>query len=598
MTNPDGIHARLAALAATLTAEPRAAIEQALSRNQLWEAASIAGAFMNTTEGAAHRDRCVELIAIVRTFQGDRARTSDAPATIVFGTSGWRDVIGEGFTVLNVHKVVRAIVQMMQSPAFLEETGFATFEEVRRAGVLLLRDNRFMGDEFIAVAAAELQAAGIKTYNAGECPTGVGSAVLTELGGAGSINFTPSHNPMEYAGIKFNPRDGGPADPALTQIIERHANAFMVESFSPVRVGDIVAEPVDAKAIFTSFVETKSKVFDLARLRQWLIDHRHDLMIVIDYMHGASRGYIEHLLGDAVVTSLRESRSIEAVNTNDDYSFHGVKPEPSAKNQKSLIEMLQRSGRRFTLAVALDPDADRIRCADANLDVDMNRFGAIAYANLLQRGMRGGVASTTPSSDFALEIAKREGMEVFETAVGFKNFRKPLGSGAALVAFEESDGISFLGHTLEKCAVGGFLAALDCIASSGRNLSEQYAMLREKYGYFYPDKAGEEIKGMSVDEWQLHRKDAEANLKGMFNAGAEVEIGGITLTIREVNTLDGTKLIFDDRSWILVRSSGTEPKFRYYYEVASEKPIGEIDARLAAYRAKGAELLAAARANA
>jgi phosphomannomutase len=581
----------------------QSSIAEAEARGQFWEIAGVTGAFMNTPEGEAHRDACVQLITAVREFQGQRARTSEAPATIVFGTSGWRDVIGEGFTILNVHKVVRGIIEMMQSPEFLVETNFASFDEVKKAGVLLLRDNRYMGDEFIAAAEAELTDAGIRTFNAGECPTGVGSAVLTELGGAGSINFTPSHNPMEYAGIKFNPRDGGPADPALTQLIERNANRYMTELFKQAGATDHTraggprsSERVDAREIFTRFVETKSRVFDLARLRRWLIDHREDLFIVIDYMHGASRGYIDHLLGSEVVEALLATNSLVSVNTNEDYSFHGVKPEPSAKNQKPLIDALKKSGRKFTLAAALDPDADRIRCADAALDVDMNRFGAIAYANLLRQGVKGGVASTTPSSDFGLEIAKREGMEVFETAVGFKNFRKPLGSGAAIVAFEESDGISFAGHTLEKCAVGGFLAALDCIASSGTNLSEQYDALRAKYGYFYPDKAGAEIKGITVDAWQRHRRAVEAKLKEMFRAGDSIDIGGTQRTIAEVNTLDGTKLIFDDRSWILVRSSGTEPKFRYYFEVASDAAIADIESRLAAYRDKGAEMLATARA--
>lgn len=597
-------HVREAIAHLRLDAESRAAVDRFLSPEGgpplLWEIANVAGAHMNgAAVGEDEKRRCVELIATIRESKGADARASAAPTTVVFGTSGWRDIIGEGFTTLNVHKVVRGIIEMMQTDEFLQQNGYGSFEEVQRAGVLLLRDNRYMGDEFLAVAEAELARGGIRTFNAGECPTGVGSAVLRELGGAGSINFTPSHNPMDYAGIKFNPRDGGPADPSLTTIIEKKANAFMQSEarFDPAPLHDSRSvEGVDAKAIFTRYVEEKSKVFDLGAIRAWLIAHRRDLLIIVDNMHGASRGYIEHLLGDDVMQQLRETDSVRFVNTNDDYSFHGLKPEPSARNQKPLIEQLRRSGRRFTLAAALDPDADRIRCADANLDCDMNRFGAIAYANLLHKGVRGGVASTVPSSDFALEIARRNGLEVFETAVGFKNFRVPLGTGRAVVAFEESDGISFIGHTLEKCAIGGLLSAVDCLVTNGSNLSEQYDALREAYGYFYPDKSGLEVKGISVDEWQKHRRAVEENLRSSYHAGDEVEIGGRRKQIREVNVTDGTKIIFDDKSWILVRSSGTEPKFRYYYEVASETPIADIDARLTAYRDAGAAILASARA--
>jgi phosphomannomutase len=84
------------------------------------------------------------------------------------------------------------------------------------------------------------------------------------------------------------------------------------------------------------------------------------------------------------------------------------------------------AGRKFTLCAALDPDADRARFGDAHMDVDMNRFGAIAYACILNHVMKGGIASTAPSSDFALEIAKQENQKVFELAVGFKEFRECL----------------------------------------------------------------------------------------------------------------------------------------------------------------------------
>jgi phosphomannomutase len=305
------------------------------------------------------------------------------------------------------------------------------------------------------------------------------------------------------------------------------------------------------------------------------------------------------LLGEEVMDALSETLSIRFVNTNDDYSFHGLKPEPSAKNQKPLIDALRKSGRPLTLAAALDPDADRIRCADRDLDIDMNRFGAIAYANLLARGMRGGIASTVPSSDFALEIARQNGLEVIETQVGFKFFREPLSQQRALVAFEESDGISFIGHTLEKDAVAGLLAAIDSMATSGKPLSQQYEELRAKYGYFYPDKAGEDVKGVSVEAWQQY-KDAvtKALTEGMFHEGESVQLGDAARRIAEVNTTDGLKLIFDDKSWILLRPSGTEPKFRYYYEVASPEPISDVTERLEHYRSTAASILARARAMA
>lgn len=565
-----------------------------------WEAANAIGAYFNEHEVSEEvKRKCVCLIEKIRDFQGKRAQISSQTTTVVFGTSGWRGIIGEDFTVLNVHKVISGIVKMMKEKIFLDFNGYASFEEVQKNGIVVFRDNRYMGDAFMDAAMNELAAEGVKCLLAGECPTGVGSALVCELGAAGSINFTPSHNPMAYAGLKFNPADGGPAGSELTSVIESYANALMQPDaeFTPSDVDyTSLKQDLDAAGMFRTFVETKSKVFDMDKLRTWLGEVRKDLFILVDNMHGSSRGYIERLLGEKLITELAACGSIQFVNTNDDYSFHGVKPEPSAKNQAHLIAMLKESGRNLTLAVALDPDADRIRFADADMDIDMNRFGALAYANLLLKGIDGGVATTVASTDFGLEIAKREGKETFETAVGFKNFREPLKREKSVIAFEESDGISFVGHTLEKCALGGFLAAVDAMATSGKNLSVQFQEIQEKYGYFYPEKAGADVKGVSVEEWQTYKQEVVETLQSMYKKGDSVVVGGKDMDIVDVLTDDGAKVVFADKSWILLRPSGTEPKFRYYYELASESPIDDVDGALKKYREAAAHILEKARA--
>lgn len=566
----------------------------------LWEAANLLGACFNAHQLPAEiRSACVNAITRIREFQGGLARESLQPTTVVFGTSGWREAIGEGFTIENVHKVVRGIITMMKSREFLKTNEYAGFEKVKSAGILVLRDNRFMGDEFLAAAMHELAAEGIRIYDACECPTGVGSAILTELKAAGSINFTPSHNPMEYAGIKFNPADGGPADINLTSLIENAANALMrssepfvraVTDYSPLRT------KIDAVTRFTEFVEKKSKVFNLPRLRAWLQENKGRLCIAIDNMHGSSRGYIQNLLGAETLSALQDADAIHFYNTEDDYSFHGVKPEPNAKNQALLMVKLKQAGRALNLAVALDPDADRIRFADDRLDMDMNRFAAVAYSNLLKQGLKGGLATSVPSSGFASEIARKQGQKVLEGCVGFKYFRKPLSSGAAVMAYEESDGISFQGHTLEKCALAGFLSALDAMATSGRNLSEIYFDLGREYGYFYPDKGGADVKGVSVEAWQLYKDAVMKALEGgLVREGESIKVGDTEKIVVRTNIADGLKIVFSDRSWILLRPSGTEPKFRYYYEVVGEQELPNVGALLSAYAEAASLILAKAR---
>ena len=580
--------------------EVLAAINKYMQDGMLWEVAKSVGCYYNlpgTSEQVTIA--CRKIVDRIREYQGEKARNSVVATTVVFGTSGWRGIIGEDFTTLNVAKVVRGIIEMMRTEKFLEVNKYADFSEVQNHGIVVFRDNRFMGDEFIAIAKKELAAAGIKIYIAGECPTGVGSALVIELAAAGSINFTPSHNPMDYAGLKFNPADGGPAGPELTVLIEEKSNAYMNGAeFSPVvaEAADMVCEEIDAKAIFTGFVLEKSKVFDLHGLREWLRKMKHELALIVDFMHGSSRGYVEAILGEDLAVELEEAGALRKIHTDTDYSFHGVKPEPSAENQAPLVLELAKMGRRLSLAVAMDPDADRIRFADATLDIDMNRFGAIAYASMLGRGMDGGIASTAPSSDFALEIAKREGKDIFEMAVGFKNFREPLSQGKVILAFEESDGITCTGHTLEKCSLAGFLLALESMKSTDTNISQQYAALREKYGYFYPAKAGAEVKGVSIEAWQEYKAAVVDVLQHkLYNVGDGVVVGGAEKKITQINIIDGLKLIFADKSWILLRPSGTEPKFRYYFELAGDKPLADEVRLMQEYESAAADILANAR---
>ncbi|NET23839.1 MAG: hypothetical protein F6K07_33140, partial [Okeania sp. SIO1H5] len=167
-------------------------IEELSASSRFWTIANQLGDWANRKNDPLFFTESMEVVASIRDYQGQKAYHASNPTTVVFGTSGWRGVIGEDFHILNVHKVIRAIVEMMRQPVFLRTNGYSSFTEVQKAGLLLFRDNRFMGDDFCRVARMELNAARIKVYEPGMCPTGVGSALVTQFQTAGSINFTPS----------------------------------------------------------------------------------------------------------------------------------------------------------------------------------------------------------------------------------------------------------------------------------------------------------------------------------------------------------------------------------------------------------------------
>ncbi len=569
------------------------------SEPNLWEVANLLGNFYNTVDVSAEvREQARAIISDIRAHQGKRAMERTDPAIVVLGTSGWRGVIGEDYTLLNIHKVLRAITELIQSDLYLSYNKFSSFAEVQKRGMLVMRDNRFMGDVWIEAAKKELTSIGVKVFDAGMCPTGVGSAFVKDKGLAGLINFTPSHNPMHYAGIKFNPADGGGAESDLTSVIEKGANQLMKEEgWQPAKTIDQnLVEKVDAAQFFTQFIEEKSVVFDIGAIRSWLRDNKNDFLMIIDFMHGASRGYVQRLIGQEIWDELIEAKALITRHEDDDDSFHGMKPEPSEANQKPLLDILKKRGRKFNLGMAMDPDADRIRYADNKMDIDMNLFSAIAYSGLLERGIPGKIVHSVPSSGFAGKIARENGQDNTETMVGFKNFRSQFLSGEYVMGFEESDGISFIGHTLEKCALAGFMAGLTAISTTGKNLSEQYEALRLKYGYFYPGRAGVDVKGVSVEAWQAYKAAVVGILQNkLYKVGDKITIGGIEKSIKNVLTIDGLKIFFEDDSWILMRPSGTEPKFRYYYEVVSDSPIADPEKELKAYNDAASAILQKAR---
>lgn len=490
------------------------------------------------------------------------ARENTSPARIVFGTSGWRGEIGTDYTFNNVRIVTMAIIEMFHQadPAVMQAMGVTGIDEIRKRGVIVGHDNRFLGPEFAREVIGILQHEGIRTWYAGEATTPEFSAGIEKLGAACSINLTPSHNPANYGGFKFNPSDGGPASTEITSAIESIANRMMNEFhvLKPVLPG--ATERTDLTELYIRFI-TERKTVDLERIRAFV--RKEDCCICIDNVHGSSRGRIERIIG--------QNGKIRFLRTEDDPLFGGVAPEPSDRNMKSVQDMLRSSDARFRLGVILDPDGDRIRHADASMLIPMNYFGAMALHFLrVHKGFNGVAVKSVGTSNLVNAIARKLQVPVRETKVGFKNFRPYMLRDAeerAIVCFEESDGISGYRHTLEKDALFGILLAIEMMAVTGRNLSEYLKDIMDEYGYYYPDRSGIEVDRSLAGE-ELIRKLSV--IRDRYLQGSSIDVDGTKRTVQEVITVDGTKLVFDDGSWLMIRPSGTEPKVRFYIEARTE----------------------------
>ncbi len=495
----------------------------------------------------------------------DEIISNDGPPVqpVKFGTSGWRGILGKDFFCRSVSQVTEAVVAVYRSAAANNELrtalGVDDIDEARKRGCVVGYDNRFGAEILAAKVVDVLTGNGFKVFWAGETTTGVLSAAVLEKAAAFSINLTPSHNPLEYSGYKFNGADAGPAAAVVTSLITEKAREI-------VEVGDLfqaepdstLVEDIDSLGLWISHVRKNKDQHGLDYDRI-IADFEtfDDLIVAVDSVHGASRLHIRRLLGNG------ENSGLILERADRDHTFGGVAPEPSSANLKQVISLLRQRAETFKLGAIIDPDGDRIRFTDGEREIAMNQFGAMAYHFLHQvKGKKGMVAKTVATSNFANCMAESFGEEVFEPPVGFKEFKPVI--GRALVFFEESDGISIRGHTPEKDAYIGLLLALDMIMTLKKNLGDYLAELEEKYGAFFPVVSGVTVSSQGADLREM--------LSGLerYKTGVEVVVGSEKKRIQKVIDIDGRKMIFEDGGWIMIRPSGTEPKVRFYVEARSE----------------------------
>ena len=257
---------------------------------------------------------------------------------IKFGTSGWRAVMAEEFTFANVERAVGGIARYVSS------------QKRKGARVIVGRDPRFLGETFVNLAADILAAQGIAPLVVPEpAPTpAFAHAVITNKAD-GVINFTASHNPPEYNGIKFSTPDGCPALPEVTKQIEAHIAAGDTSATSemvipmPVTKGSLDPKPAYLKCL--------GEIIDLAAIK------KSGIKVAFDPMWGAARGYPDELLRSAGV-------QVATVHDSRDVLFGGHAPEPDDHLLEDLRKKMRETGAH--IGIATDGDADCFGIVDVD----------------------------------------------------------------------------------------------------------------------------------------------------------------------------------------------------------------------------------------
>jgi len=257
---------------------------------------------------------------------------------IKFGTSGWRAVMAEEFTFANVNRAVHGIARYVASQR----------SNGAKVKVIVGRDPRFLGERFCAMAADILSSYGIAPLVIAEpAPTPTISYAVIQSKADGAINFTASHNPPEYNGIKFSTADGAPALPEVTQAIQSEIAALDADPQTPhAAKADVQSQSIDPRRMYLSRLR---EIVDLGVIR------KAGVKIAFDPMWGAARGYSDASLREAGVT-------VATVHDTRDVLFGGHAPEPDDHLLEDLRHKMREIG--AAIGIATDGDADRFGIVD------------------------------------------------------------------------------------------------------------------------------------------------------------------------------------------------------------------------------------------
>jgi len=512
----------------------------------------------------APKDMLVDLARLERDYYERQPDTANANQMVSFGTSGHRGTSSDGtFTEAHILAISQAICDYRKShgtdgPLFMGKDTHALSTPAQRTALEVLAAN------------------GVETViqeNDGAAPTPVISrAILVHNRGrkerlADGIVITPSHNPPQDGGFKYNPTNGGPADTDVTKWVQDRANELLRSGNSGVKripfEQALKAATTRQQDYILPYVEDLKNVVNLEAI------HGAGLKLGVDPLGGAALKYWEPI--NAIY-----GLNIEVVNPALDGTFSFMTVDHDGKIRMDCSSPYAMAGLvglkdKYGVAFANDPDADRhgIVTPSAGL-MNPNHYLAVAIRYLLthrpQWSQNVVVGKTLVSSSMIDRVVAKLGRKLCEVPVGFKWFAPGLFDGSFCFGGEESAGASFLRHdgtvwTTDKDGPIMNLLAAEITAVTGKDPGEHFRELAAEFGMPYytridaaatPEQKAKlsKLSPEAVKESSLAGESITAKLTRA--PGNNAAVGGLKVT-----TANG---------WFAARPSGTENIYKIYAE--------------------------------
>lgn len=516
----------------------------------------------------ASEDSLLDVPALERAYYEDRPDPSVPGQRVAFGTSGHRgSAFRRSFNEYHIAAITQAICDYRGSarisgPLYLGKDTHALSGPAYQTAleVLIANDVRVFVDNSDGYTPTPAVSRAILAWNAD------GNADGNASGTADGIVITPSHNPPEDGGIKYNPPHGGPADTRITKEIEDRANELLADGLKHVsRVSysrALVRSSATAYDFTGKYVSALPSAIDVDAIRY------SDLRVGADPLGGASVAYWQAIADQLGV-------NVSVVNPSVDPTFRFIpldwdgRVRTDCSSQYAMAALIAQR-HNFDIATGNDADADRhgIVTPDAGL-LDPNRYLTVAISYLCQHRdswPTTSIGKTVVSSSIIDRIVAANGRALYEVPVGFKWFVQGLLSGDIAFAGEESAGASFLSRdgrawTTDKDGILLALLASEITAVTGRTPSQYFADLADSVGSSWYAR---------IDSPATPQLKAALSKLSPSQIGA-VELAGKPITGKLTNApgngerIGGIKVI-SESGWFAARPSGTEDVYKLYTE--------------------------------
>jgi phosphoglucomutase len=510
----------------------------------------------------APRDILVNVPRLVTAYYVDRPDPDDPGQRVAFGTSGHRgSSLRKAFNEVHILAIAQAIVEHraaagITGPLYVGIDTHALSEPALASAV----------EVFAAHAVDVMLQDGL-----GYTPTPVVShAILTHNRGrksglADGVVVTPSHNPPEDGGFKYNPPSGGPADTETTKAIESRANAILRDGGGVKRVPferAMRAPTTHRHDYVRPYVEDLANVVDMAAIA------RAGLRLGVDPLGGANVAFWDPI-------AARYGLDLTVVNRTVDPTFAFMTVDKDGKIRMDCSSPWAMAGLialkdRFDVAFGNDADSDRHGIVTPSGLMNPNHYLAAAIAYLYPRrpGWRAdaGVGKTLVSSSMIDRVAADLGRRLVEVPVGFKWFVDGLVDGSLGFGGEESAGASFLRRdgtvwTTDKDGIILDLLAAEMTAATGTNPSALYGQLEQRFGS--PVYERSDVPCTKDEKATLARLSADM-VTATTLAGDPI-VATLTTAPGNGAPIGGLK-VATAQGWFAARPSGTEDVYKIYAE--------------------------------